>query len=73
MKKYTGAETGAIKPCPFCGGEAKLHACIELENEQLRALYTGAVGVHCAVCGIATIPMPSEQEAVKTWNKRWKE
>lgn len=35
---------GDLKPCPFCGGEAVLHACAELENETARVVYSGKTG-----------------------------
>ena len=58
-----------LKPCPFCGGEAKLHYCMSLENETMAARYEGKMGVHCTVCHIATMPM-SEEDAIKAWNRR---
>lgn len=60
-----------LKPCPFCGGEAKLHDCMLLENETMAVRYEGKKGVHCTVCNIATMPM-SEEEAIETWNRRAK-
>lgn len=59
-----------LKPCPFCGGEAVTHGCIELENEQLRGIYGGKVGVHCSVCKVATLPFDDETQAVVAWNRR---
>ena len=66
------AEQIELKPCPFCGGEAKLHACGEFENDALRILYAGSVGVHCTQCRVATIPYKSIREATKAWNRRAK-
>lgn len=57
-------------PCPFCGGEARFHDCIELENDTLKGIYGGKVGVHCGVCGVATQPYESKKDAVETWNRR---
>ena len=59
-----------LETCPFCGGVAETHACIELENEMARMVYGGKVGVHCTVCGVATAPCDDEETAVKKWNER---
>lgn len=59
-----------LKPCPFCRGEAKTHACAELCNEKARIIYAGKYGVHCLECGVATPPHDSEEKAVEAWNKR---
>lgn len=52
-----------LKPCPFCGGEAKL------ENLSLvtdRAFWV----VHCSKCRVST-PCESKKERVlKIWNRR---
>ena len=59
-----------LLPCPFCGGEAAIHNCLELKNDTARAIYAGKQGVHCSVCGIATTLYNSEVEAVEAWNRR---
>ena len=59
-----------LKPCPFCGGIAETHACAELENTTVRAIYNGKTGVHCTVCHAATPPYNSEAEAAAKWNER---
>ena len=61
-----------LKPCPFCGGEAKIHNCAELENETARVIYSGKIGIHCAVCRVATIPYENMTQAVEAWNRRTK-
>ena len=43
-----------VKPCPFCGGEAKVI------NEQ----------VQCPRCHIGTIHFGFESTAIMAWNKR---
>lgn len=59
-----------LKPCPFCGGKAEIHNCMELENETVALIYNGKVGVHCTECHCATIPYNSEDEAAEVWNRR---
>lgn len=59
-----------LKPCPFCGGEAVIHNCAEVENESLKVVLTDKVGVHCKHCGIATLPLPDEETAIEAWNRR---
>lgn len=59
-----------LKPCPFCGGEAVLHACAELENETARVVYSGKTGAHCTICRVATLPYETEIDAISAWNRR---
>ena len=47
-----------LKPCPFCGGEAKIY----------RSKYDAFVG--CDKCHISTWSGDSEQELVDAWNRR---
>ena len=54
-----------LKPCPFCGGEAKV------ESDTWRD-----VGVmHCVECecGVSTGVYETVEEAVEHWNRRIKE
>lgn len=48
-----------LKPCPFCGGEAKI---------------IGAIGAvfcaRCTECGAETQSELSEQQAAELWNRR---
>ena len=32
-----------LKKCPFCGGQAIMHDCAELDNEKVAAIYSGKV------------------------------
>ena len=54
-----------LKPCPFCGGEA-----------EMRSLGIGFYGgriywVHCiSCCAEINNPKPSEEDAIKDWNRR---
>ena len=59
-----------LKPCPFCGGKAVIHECVELENEALKAVYTGKIGVHCVDCHVSTTPLDNKNTAIEAWNRR---
>lgn len=59
-----------LKKCPFCGGQAIMHDCAELDNEKVAAIYSGKVGVHCERCGVATLPFESKDLAINSWNRR---
>ena len=61
-----------LKPCPFCGGEAKFHLCAELDNEGMAAVFKDYVGIHCVKCRIATPPIIGKSAAAKLWNNRAK-
>lgn len=56
-----------LKPCPFCGGEAKLisyHASMWIDNP------TDSF-VKCKDCGATTIHyFPTEEKAIEAWNRR---
>ena len=45
-----------MKPCPFCGGEARV---LHVANRKI---------VQCRSCGVATSAMHANAEAA--WNKR---
>ena len=48
-----------LKPCPFCGGEAKL-----------RAFYKDYC-VYCTRCNASTMKYsPTETKAIEAWNRR---
>lgn len=59
-----------LKKCPFCGGQAAMHDCAELDNEKVAAIYSGKVGVHCERCGVATLPFENKDLAINSWNRR---
>ena len=46
-----------LKPCPFCGGEAKIQGI-------------KVVWIKCKQCGVATIGYKEEARAIKVWNSR---
>ena len=48
-----------LKPCPFCGGEAKTQS------------YYHDYAVYCRKCEAATRRFyPTKQEAIEAWNRR---
>ena len=49
-----------LKPCPFCGGEARL---VKIDQTDERF-------VMCGYCGICTILYGDERNAIYAWNKR---
>lgn len=49
-----------LKPCPFCGGEAKM---LEYKMSPL-------VKIECGKCGIGALWHRNQMELVKKWNKR---
>ena len=58
-----------LKPCPFCGGEAK----ISMKYVGYGSLGLGAhdwFGVYCADCDTSTREHQTEAEAIAAWNRR---
>ena len=49
-----------LKPCPFCGGQAKLRANCEGDKFWVR----------CKNCDVETYAYDSEHEAIEVWNTR---
>ncbi len=54
--------TEKLKPCPFCGGKARVKCSIK---EDLW-------GVACYKCECCTKVFFSEEEAIEAWNRRAK-
>lgn len=51
----------ALKPCPFCGGQANV----------IEYLFHGLYGVKCQKCKAETYQFyESEEEAIEAWNRR---
>lgn len=50
----------ALRVCPFCEGEAKLH--------KTNSIYT----VHCSNCGAKTVDTITATQAIAAWNRRAK-
>ena len=65
-----------LKPCPFCGGEAKLDEYLNIVPEIAEnGAYTGEeiecyARCYCTVCKITTTGCATESEAIKAWNGR---
>ena len=55
-----------LKPCPFCGGEAKAEEALRSFTVELWETY---VYVVCKKCG-ATVEGADEAEATEAWNRR---
>lgn len=59
-----------LKPCPFCGGEAKL--------QRFTSIYFSTGHGYCVVCNTEDCqgnvepanPYPLEEEAMEAWNRR---
>lgn len=56
-----------LKPCPFCGGEAKL-----IKRKVRTSFYMGGgtYYVHCKNCLITTQPRNNKEIVITTWNNR---
>lgn len=59
--------TNKLKPCPFCGGEAKLQRYID--RYEGITFYVYCSGEFCEVFP-ATENFETEQQAIKAWNIR---
>lgn len=53
-----------LKPCPFCGGEAKV------EHEYYSNFTKINYCVSCFSCFSSTFDFDTEQEAIEAWNRR---
>lgn len=51
-----------LKPCPFCGGEAKMHPTSSAAH--------GVYWARCIECGVETRASYILDDAVKAWNRR---
>lgn len=52
-----------LKPCPFCGGEARIRdfTMVDLEPE---------IDVFCINCGAQTFVYETKDDAIEAWNRR---
>jgi hypothetical protein len=68
-----------LKPCPFCGGEAKLcdnsiSDCVydPITLAEIDCTYEepDTFWVNCRECYAMTLGFDTEKEAIEAWNKR---
>lgn len=55
-----------LKPCPFCGGEAKIAEKDFVKNFVRYSLWTAV----CQKCGMQTRLKFSDEDAAIAWNRR---
>lgn len=55
-----------LKPCPFCGGEAKLYRMPTLDGFPYKV---GCNEVTCPI-HVFTVGMCTKEEAIEAWNRR---
>ena len=61
-----------LKPCPFCGGEAKMYSK-EIKLTQMLDKHVTFHNVICESCGAtAGVFFPTEADARNVWNRRVK-
>lgn len=58
-----------LKPCPFCGGEAKLSGLYIIGKTNAWAVYCGNSPSNFT-CGAQITSITSEEDAVQNWNRR---
>ena len=59
-----------LKPCPFCGGEAKIMTHESYVPESWRSL-VGVYGVVCTSCRAGGYQFwDTEEQAIAAWNRR---
>jgi len=61
MMTMKAENSNKLKPCPFCGGKAKLHQA-----------YNSFWQVQCNVCNIGTLITTDKERAISVWNRRTK-
>lgn len=57
-----------LKPCPFCGKDAKLHRDSWPTND--KGGMAVAFWVKCAPCGSSSGEFKSKEKAIAAWNRR---
>lgn len=54
-----------LKPCPFCGGEAKMIKFQKVGSETCEYV------MQCWGCHAKTRVCKTDEEAIRAWNRRW--
>ena len=54
-----------LKPCPFCGGEAKMYRYYPPFGRRSR------VTVRCTICRCNSGEWGRKDKAIEAWNRRW--
>ena len=55
-----------LKPCPFCGGEARIsEKIVEYNGKRINEYMC-----YCSSCFCSTPPFPIKDDAINVWNKR---
>lgn len=62
-------QTHDIKPCPFCGGKAKLSGAYHVGGITAWAVYCGKFPQDFS-CGAQLTSIKSEEDAINAWNRR---
>lgn len=57
-------EVEDLKPCPFCGGEAKINRIVNTFYQYARYFSS------CTRCSAESKVFETEQEAIEAWNTR---
>lgn len=52
-----------LKPCPFCGGEAKT-------GTTLFGIRSGLIFVYCKKCYASSLDYKTKEDAIEAWNRR---
>ena len=59
-----------LKPCPFCGGDAKLKEfCMRIRMFKQKKYYYA----ECSLCGVRTSAKSDAEESIEAWNRRTKD
>lgn len=58
-----------LKPCPFCGGEAKLSGKYTIQGYSAWAVYCGKTPSDF-FCGAQVTSIESEEKVIEAWNRR---